>query len=179
MPSLQQLLNAERSISGESFARKPRVLIVVPGSLTDRLSGPGIRFWALALALSELCDVTAAVTDPPASQRDGIRLVPSTRRHVIREVMKHDALISGCVPPYLLPIAAAAPPSSSAISTTRSTSRWRLPDSLVTRRTRRPSSPWRDCICGTRMSSYAQTPVSESGSDPGLQHSGVRLTSQR
>ena len=136
MPSLQQLLNAERSNTGERVARKPRVLIAVPGSLSDRLSGPGIRFWALARALSESCDVTAAVTDPPASQRDGIRLVPSTRRHLIREVMKHDALISGCVPPYLLPIAAASAtvvvcdqydPVDLEVET--------LPDSLVTRRT--------------------------------------------
>ncbi|MGO9883653.1 MAG: hypothetical protein ACLPV4_11635, partial [Solirubrobacteraceae bacterium] len=77
-----------------------------------------------------------AVTDPPADQRDGVRLVPFTRRHLFREVVKHDALISGCVPPYLLPVAAASrtvvvcdqyDPVDLEVET--------LPDSLVTRRT--------------------------------------------
>lgn len=137
MSSLQQSLNLEKeSITGASVGRTPRVLIAAGGSLGDRLSGPLIRFWALAQALSETCDVTMAVTDPPADQRDGVRLVPFTRRHLFREVVKHDALISGCVPPYLLPVAAASrtvvvcdqyDPVDLEVET--------LPDSLVTRRT--------------------------------------------
>ena len=124
------------SINGAKVATRPRVLIAVPGSLSERMSGPVIRAWALARALSESCDVTAAVTDPPACQRDGIRLVPFVRRHLLREVTKHDAVISGCVPPYLLPMATAGStivvcdqydPVDLEVET--------LPDSLGTRRT--------------------------------------------
>jgi glycosyltransferase involved in cell wall biosynthesis len=109
MPQLDQPRSAETTTTSVTTnAYRPRILIAVPGKLTGRMSGPVIRYWALARALSESFDVTMAVTDPPAHQRDGIRLVPFVRRQLLREVMKHDALISGSVPPYLLPMAAAS-----------------------------------------------------------------------
>ena len=79
--------------------------------------------------------MTAAVSDPPSGYRDGIRLVPFARRHLLHEVMKHDAVISACLPPYLLPMAAASStvvvsdqydPVDLEVAT--------LPDSLGTRR---------------------------------------------
>jgi glycosyltransferase involved in cell wall biosynthesis len=70
------------------------------------MSGPGIRAWAIARALSTSFDVTAAVEEPPAESREGIRLVPFTRRHLIEQVKDQHAVISSCVPPYLLPLAA-------------------------------------------------------------------------
>jgi glycosyltransferase involved in cell wall biosynthesis len=89
-----------------TIARRPRVLIVAPDRLSERVSGPMIRYWSLAKALSSSFDVTVAVTDPPDCRRDGIRLVPFVRRRLLQEVVKHDILIAGCVPPYLLPMAA-------------------------------------------------------------------------
>jgi glycosyltransferase involved in cell wall biosynthesis len=136
MSTLEQPRTTETTtIQVGSIAGRPRVLIGVPGKIGERMSGPGIRAWALARALSESFDVTVAVTDPPASSRDGIRLVPFARRHLLREVMTHDAVISACVPPYLLPMAAASStvvvsdqydPVDLEVAT--------LPDSLGTRR---------------------------------------------
>ena len=96
------------SASAAGVTGRPRVLVLVPGKLSRHMSGPPIRAWAIARALSESFDVTAAVTDPPAPQRDGIRLVPFGRRRLLEEVRGHDAVISACLPPYLLPMAAAS-----------------------------------------------------------------------
>jgi glycosyltransferase involved in cell wall biosynthesis len=86
-----------------------RVLVTVPGRLDDRMAGPGIRAWALARALTRSFDVTAAVSEPPAEHRSGVRLVPRTRRRFVHEVTAHDAVVSECLPPYLLPLTAARP----------------------------------------------------------------------
>ncbi|HXO08776.1 MAG TPA: hypothetical protein VN880_12125 [Solirubrobacteraceae bacterium] len=86
-----------------------KVLVGIPSKLSERMSGPGIRAWALARALSEFFEVTAATTDPPAPSRDGIRLVPFTRPRLAREIVAHDAVISASVPPYLLPLAPSRP----------------------------------------------------------------------
>jgi len=115
---------------------RPRVLVGVPGKLGERMNGPAIRAWAIARALSEHFHVTAAVPDPPAARRDGIRLVPFTRRRLAREVLAHDAVLSACVPPYLFPLAKVRPtlvisdqydPVDLEVAT--------LPDSAGTRRT--------------------------------------------
>jgi glycosyltransferase involved in cell wall biosynthesis len=92
-----------------SVSGRRRVLVGVPGKLGARMSGPGIRAWALARALAETFDVTAAVLDPPADYRDGVRLVPFVRRRLLREIVAHDAVISACIPPYLLPVTATRP----------------------------------------------------------------------
>ena len=117
-------------------ASRPWVLVGVPGKLGERMNGPAIRAWALAQALSEHFQVTAATPDPPAQQRAGIRLVPFTRRRLAREVLAHDAVLSACVPPYLFPLAKVRPtlvisdqydPVDLEVAT--------LPDSASTRRT--------------------------------------------
>lgn len=73
------------------------------------MSGPAIRAWALARALAQRFDVTAAVMDPPAEALSGVRLVPFTRRRLLRELMFHDVVMSACLPPYLLPLTKARP----------------------------------------------------------------------
>jgi glycosyltransferase involved in cell wall biosynthesis len=45
--------------------------------------------------------VTVAVHDPPSSHRDGLRLVPFTRRALVREARRHDAVVAPVLPPYL------------------------------------------------------------------------------
>jgi glycosyltransferase involved in cell wall biosynthesis len=125
----------DRSLAGSLSSRR-RVLVGVPGRLSERMSGPGIRAWSLARALSESFEVTAAVSDPPADRRDGVRLVPFTRPRLAREILAHDAVVSACVPPYLLPLAGVRPtlvvsdqydPVDLEVAT--------LPDSPATRRT--------------------------------------------
>jgi glycosyltransferase involved in cell wall biosynthesis len=81
-----------------------RVLVLVPGPLGDRLSGPEIRAWELARGLAADHRVTAAVRAPVSGSRDGVRLVPWTRRRVLGEALRHDAVLSSCLPPYLLAV---------------------------------------------------------------------------
>jgi glycosyltransferase involved in cell wall biosynthesis len=96
-----QTLNADgQSAAGRTLRR--RVLILVPGALSEQMAGPVIRAWSIARALAAQFDVTAAVHDPPATHLDGVRLVSFERRVLRRELVEHDVLISACVPPYLL-----------------------------------------------------------------------------
>jgi glycosyltransferase involved in cell wall biosynthesis len=78
-----------------------RILVVVSGDAGSRVTGPEIRGWALARALAERHDVTVIVHNPPASTRDGHRLVAFTRRALVREARRHDAVVAPVVPPYL------------------------------------------------------------------------------
>ncbi len=63
-----------------------------------------------ARALSEQYEVTLAAQGPaggaaqgPAGgEREGMRVVPFTRRRLLREALRHDAILSSCLPPYLL-----------------------------------------------------------------------------
>ena len=91
-----------RSASLTDGAQRPRVLVTVPGLLSDQMAGPVIRAWAIARALSARFDVTAAVPDPKVTSRDGVRIVPFERRRLAREMPAHDAVVSACVPPFLL-----------------------------------------------------------------------------
>jgi glycosyltransferase involved in cell wall biosynthesis len=78
-----------------------RILVVVSGDAGSRVTGPEIRGWALARALAERHDVTVIVHNPPSSTRDGHRLVAFTRRALVREARRHDAVVAPVVPPYL------------------------------------------------------------------------------
>jgi glycosyltransferase involved in cell wall biosynthesis len=78
-----------------------RVLVLVPGALGERLTGPEIRAWEFAKALSIDYEVTMAA-NCDAAERDGISVVPSSRRRLLREATRHDAVLSACIPPYLL-----------------------------------------------------------------------------
>jgi glycosyltransferase involved in cell wall biosynthesis len=79
-----------------------RVLLLVYGDLSARRSGPQIRGLALARALSREHDVTVAVGDGTGDAGPGVRVVPSTRRHVAGEARRHDVFIAPVIPPYVL-----------------------------------------------------------------------------
>jgi glycosyltransferase involved in cell wall biosynthesis len=84
-----------------------RVLVLVPGALGERLSGPEIRAWEFAKALALEHTVTAVAQGGVAhsgkgGERDGVRIVPWSRQAIVREAMRHDVALSICLPPYLL-----------------------------------------------------------------------------
>lgn len=84
---------------------RPRVLVQAAGELGPRLVGPEIRALEFAKALSTHYEVTIAAKRSGDGERDGIRVVPSTRRSMIRELARHDAIVSSCLPPYVLALA--------------------------------------------------------------------------
>jgi glycosyltransferase involved in cell wall biosynthesis len=79
-----------------------RVLVHAAGELGERLAGPEIRALEFAKALSVDYEVTLVAQRSSAGERDGLRVVPSSRRRLLREAMHHDAILSACLPPYLL-----------------------------------------------------------------------------
>jgi glycosyltransferase involved in cell wall biosynthesis len=78
-----------------------RILVMVNGAGGSRVTGPEIRGWAMARALGERHDVTVTVHDPAASSADGLRQVPFSRRTLVREARRHDAVVAPVLPPYL------------------------------------------------------------------------------
>jgi len=78
-----------------------KILVAVQGGAGRRVTGPEIRGWAMARALSEHHEVTVAVHDPPAATRDGLRLISNQRSAVVREARRHDAVVAPVIPPYL------------------------------------------------------------------------------
>ncbi len=84
---------------------RPRVLVHAAGELGERLVGPEIRALEFAKALDGPYDVTLAAKRAGDGDRDGIRVVPSTRPRMVRELSRHDAIVSSCLPPYLLALA--------------------------------------------------------------------------
>jgi glycosyltransferase involved in cell wall biosynthesis len=84
---------------------RPRVLVQAAGELGQRLVGPEIRALEFAKALSTHYEVTIAAKRSDDGERDGIRVVPSSRRIMIRELARHDAIVSSCLPPYILALA--------------------------------------------------------------------------
>jgi glycosyltransferase involved in cell wall biosynthesis len=83
--------------------REPRrALVLVPGALDERPTGPEIRAWELAKALSTEYEVTVAADRDGGGERGGIPVVASSRRRLLREAMRHDVILSACLPPYLL-----------------------------------------------------------------------------
>ena len=78
-----------------------RILLAVHGGVGPRVTGPEIRGWEMARALGERHEVTLAVQSPPSRTRDGHRLIPFTRRALVREGRRHDAVIAPILPPYL------------------------------------------------------------------------------
>ncbi len=87
-----------------------RVLVLVPGGLSGRMSGPEMRAWELARVLAAEHAVTAAVQEVGVEgERDGVRLVSWSRRRLVREALRSDAVLSHCLPPYLLALKARRP----------------------------------------------------------------------
>ena len=78
------------------------MLVLAPGELGERLVGPEIRALEFAKALSVRYDVTLAAQRSQDGERDGIPVVPFTRRRLLREALRHDVVLGACLPPYLL-----------------------------------------------------------------------------
>lgn len=85
-----------------SHSELRRILVIVPGALGERIAGPEIRALEFAKALSVQYEVTLAAQRSADGEREGLRVVPSTRRRLMREAARHDAILSACLPPYLL-----------------------------------------------------------------------------
>ncbi len=85
-----------------SARRRSRVLVLAPGELGERLIGPEIRALEFARALSTRYEVTLAAQRRRDGERDGIPVVASSRARLVREAMRHDAVLGACLPPYLL-----------------------------------------------------------------------------
>jgi glycosyltransferase involved in cell wall biosynthesis len=79
-----------------------RILVLATGPLNERLAGPEIRALEFAKALSAEYEVTLLAQRREPCERDGIRVIPSSRRRVLAEAARHDAVLSASVPPYLL-----------------------------------------------------------------------------
>lgn len=78
-----------------------RILVVVLGGVGPRVTGPEIRGWELAKALSQRHDVTVIAREPPAAEREGIPLVALSRPALARQARAHDAVIAPVLAPYL------------------------------------------------------------------------------
>jgi len=85
-----------------SLERGCRVLILVPGRLGERLSGPEIRAVRLGQALSAEHRVTLMAPSAERDEHDGLAVVPFSRRRLLREARRHDVLMASTVPPFAL-----------------------------------------------------------------------------
>jgi glycosyltransferase involved in cell wall biosynthesis len=85
-----------------SLERGCRVLILVPGRLGERLSGPEIRAVRLGQALSVEHRVTLMAPSADRGEYDGLAVVPFSRRRLLREARRHDVLMASTVPPFVL-----------------------------------------------------------------------------
>lgn len=82
--------------------RKSRVLVLVPGSLDGRLSGPEIRAVRLAQVLLEDHEVTLMAEGTESDSFRGMPVVPYSRRALLRAARCHDFLMAAAVPPFAL-----------------------------------------------------------------------------
>jgi glycosyltransferase involved in cell wall biosynthesis len=82
--------------------RRRRVLVLIQGTLGEDLIGPEIRGWEMVRALSATHSVTAAATVPAPTSREGVSVVPRTRRSILAQLREHDAIIGPVIPPYAL-----------------------------------------------------------------------------
>ena len=79
-----------------------RVLVLIQGPLGDRLMGPEIRGWEIARAFAPRHTVTAVASVAAEHRREGIRVVPRSRRRILSELRRHDIVIGPVIPPYAL-----------------------------------------------------------------------------
>jgi glycosyltransferase involved in cell wall biosynthesis len=79
-----------------------KILVYATGPLGERLAGPEIRALQFAKALSADFDVTLMAQREDVCERDGFHVVPSRRELMIREARRNDAVVSPCLPPYLV-----------------------------------------------------------------------------
>jgi glycosyltransferase involved in cell wall biosynthesis len=79
-----------------------RILILVPGRLGEKLSGPEIRAVRLGQALAAEHRVTLMAPSASRDEHDGLAVVPFSRRRLLREARRHDVLMASTVPPFAL-----------------------------------------------------------------------------
>jgi glycosyltransferase involved in cell wall biosynthesis len=79
-----------------------RVLVLIQGPLGDRLTGPEIRGWEIARAFAARHTVTAVASVQAEHRREGIRVVPRSRRRILSELRRHDVVVGPVIPPYAL-----------------------------------------------------------------------------
>jgi glycosyltransferase involved in cell wall biosynthesis len=79
-----------------------RILVLVPGRLGERLSGPEIRAVRLGQALAAEHRVTLMAPGADRKEHEGLAVVPFSRRRLLREARRHDALMASTVPPFAL-----------------------------------------------------------------------------
>lgn len=79
-----------------------RVLVLIQGELGERPAGPEIRGWEIARAFAARHDVTAAADVPAPDRREGIDVIPRSRRAILAAVASHDAVVGPVLPPYAL-----------------------------------------------------------------------------
>ncbi len=79
-----------------------RVLVLIQGSLGERLAGPEIRGWEIVRAFADRHAVTAVAAVATATVREGVPVVPHSRVNVLREMYRHDVVIGPVIPPYAL-----------------------------------------------------------------------------
>ncbi|HET6508243.1 MAG TPA: glycosyltransferase [Baekduia sp.] len=83
-------------------ADRRRVLVIIQGEPGDKPAGPEIRGWEIAKAFATRHDVTVIADVAGEQVREGIRLVPRTRRRLVREALRHDVVVGPLLPPFLL-----------------------------------------------------------------------------
>jgi glycosyltransferase involved in cell wall biosynthesis len=79
-----------------------RVLVLVPGTLGERVSGPEIRGWRLARELARTHEVTILAPNQAPERRHGVQLLPYSRLRLAREALRHDVVIGALLPPFVL-----------------------------------------------------------------------------
>jgi glycosyltransferase involved in cell wall biosynthesis len=83
------------------MSRRADVLVLLHAPLTENMSGPEIRGWEVAKALHRR-GIAVTVAAPGAEGvREGIPTVPRTRVRLLRDVLRHRAVLAPNVPPFL------------------------------------------------------------------------------
>jgi glycosyltransferase involved in cell wall biosynthesis len=78
------------------------VLILVPGELGERLSGPEIRAVRLGQALSSRHRVTLLAPGDCGSEYEGLAVAPLSRRRLLSEARRNEVVLASTVPPFVL-----------------------------------------------------------------------------
>jgi glycosyltransferase involved in cell wall biosynthesis len=94
-------VNVGRGVNSNQRAIR-RILVPVSGALGEDLAGPQIRAVEFAKALGREYEVTLASGAGTDGERDGVRVIAADRPRLLRESARHDAILAGSFPPYLL-----------------------------------------------------------------------------
>jgi glycosyltransferase involved in cell wall biosynthesis len=78
------------------------VLILVPGELGEKLSGPEIRAVRLGQALAARHRVTLLAPGGGRDEYEGLAVAPLARRRLLAEARRGDVVLASTVPPFVL-----------------------------------------------------------------------------